>query len=152
MRVQKTVQIACTPSQLWPFLTEPALIKRWIEDLVDDTPDDPARTTGVGVTSTMRLREGGKIQSYRCVMTAWEHERRLALQLTGGSFAPGMAMDVEYRIAPDAGGTRLDYDVQVPMKGVFRLMAPLIWLVSRGNARKTLGKLAEIAAAPPPKT
>jgi carbon monoxide dehydrogenase subunit G len=145
MRAQKTVRIACTPAQLWPYLTEPELIKRWVEDLVDDTPEDPARTTGVGVVSTMRLREGGKTRSYRSVMTAWEPPRRLALRLTGGSFAEGMAMDVEYRIAPDGAGCILEQDVAVPLKGWFVLMAPLVWIGSRANARKTLGKLAEIA-------
>jgi carbon monoxide dehydrogenase subunit G len=147
MRVQKTIQIACTPDQLWPYLTEPALIQRWVEDLVDDTPDDPAKTTGVGVASTMRLREGGKVRSYRSVMTAWDAPRHLALRLTGGSFAEGMAMDIDYRVTPEGAGCRLDQVVVMPLKGVFVLMAPLIWLGSRANARKTLGKLAEIAAA-----
>jgi carbon monoxide dehydrogenase subunit G len=147
MRVQKTIQIACTPDQLWPYLTEPALIPRWIEDLVDDTPDDPAKTTGVGVASTMRMREGGKISAYRSVMTAWDAPRHLALRLTGGSFAEGMAMDIDYRVTPEGAGCRLDQVVVIPLKGVFVLMAPLIWLGSRANARKTLGKLAEIAAA-----
>ena len=146
MHVRKTLDIACSPARLWPYLTEPELIKRWLADLVDDTPEDPAKTSGVGVVSTMRLREGSKIQSYRCVTTAWEHERRVAIRLTGGSFADGMAMDVDYRITPAGEGSRLDYEVHVPLKGVFILLAPVMWIASRGNARKTLGKLAEIAA------
>jgi hypothetical protein len=122
------------------------VFKRWIEDLVDETPDDPAKTTGAGATSTMRLREGGKIRAYRCVMTAWDAPRHLALRLTGGSFSEGMGMDIDYRVTPEGGGCRLDQVVVMPLKGLFVLMAPLIWLGSRVNARKTLGKLSEIAA------
>ncbi len=146
MRLQKTVQIACAPARLFTCLTDPAVIKRWLEDLVDDTPEDPTKTSGVGVVSTMRIREGGKIQSYRCVMTAWDPERRVALRLTGGSFGEGMAMDVDYRITPEAPGCRLDYEVDVPLKGWFVLMAPVIWLASRVGSRKQLGKLAEVAS------
>ena len=147
MRMEKkAVHIACTPARLWTCLTDPATLKQWIEDLVDDTPEDPAKTSGVGVVSTMRLREGGKIQSYRCVVTAWEPERRVALQMTGGSFGPGMAMDIDYRITPEAQGCRLDYAVEVPLKGMFILIAPMIWLFSRINAHKALGKLAKVAS------
>lgn len=145
MRFATTMTVPCTPAKLWGLLTEPALIKTWLEDLVDDTPDDPSRTSGVGVHSTMRLREGRKIQTYRSVTTAWEPQRRVAIQLTGGSFAQGMAMDVDYRITPEGAGSRLDYEVTVPLKGFFILIAPLIWIGSRANAGKALSKLAEVA-------
>lgn len=135
----------CTPEKLWPLLTEPERIKTWLEDLVDDVPDDPSRTGGVGVRSTMRLREGKKVQTYRCVTTAWEPRRRVAIQLTGGSFAEGMAMDVDYRIAPEGTGSRLDYAVNVPLKGFFVVIAPLIWIGARANGAKALRKLAEVA-------
>jgi carbon monoxide dehydrogenase subunit G len=146
MRLEKTIPIACTPARLWTCLTDPETIKRWLDDLVDETPEDPAKTTGVGAVSTMRIREGGKIQSYRSVITAWEPDRRVALQMTGGSFGQGMAMDIDYRITPEAQGCRLDYAVEIPLKGMFILMAPMLWLFSRMNAHKALGKLAKVAS------
>lgn len=146
MRFATTMTVPCTPAKLWTLLTDPVLIKTWLEDLVDDTPDDPSRTSGVGVRSTMRIREGRKVQTYQSVTTAWVPERHVAIRLTGGSFANGMAMDVDYRIAPEGTGSRLDYVVDVPLKGIFVLMAPLIWIGSRSNASKALAKLAEVAA------
>ena len=146
MRFETRMTLPCTPEKLWPLLTDPQGIKTWLEDLVDDVPDDPSHTSGVGVRSTMHLREGKKVQTYHSVTTAWEPQRRVAIQLTGGSFARGMAMDVDYRITPEGAGSRLDYVVEVPLKGFFVLMAPLIWIGSRSNANKALTKLAEVAA------
>ncbi len=113
----------------------------------DETPEDPAKTEGVGAVSTMRLREGGKLVSYRCVVTAWEPRRRLAVRLSGGSFAPGMEMDVVYELSNDEmARTTLDYDVQVPLVGLFyKLLAPLIWLMAASNAKKDLAKLCALA-------
>ena len=145
MHIHKQVTIACPPAKLWRCLTEPAIQKQWLVDVIDDIPDDPAKR-GAGAFSTMRIREGGKVQVYRSLVTAWEPERKLAIQLTGGSFAAGMAMDVTYAIASDDAGSVLDYDVIVPLQGfAFKLMAPLIWVVSQSNARKALDKLAEVS-------
>lgn len=151
MRTHRQVSIACPPAALWRCLTEFELQKRWLTDLVDETPEDPAKTSGVGAASRMRIREGSKVNTYRSVVTAWEPNRRLAVRLTEGSFAPGMAMDVTYTITAAPGGCLLDFDVEVPLKGIlFKLMAPLIWIMSAANARRDLGKLATLAPTATP--
>ncbi|HEV7765550.1 MAG TPA: SRPBCC family protein [Thermoanaerobaculia bacterium] len=142
MHVHRQLEIQGTRAQLWRCLTDPEVLKRWVSSLVDDTPEDPERTSGVGVVSTMRLREGNKVVAYRSVVTEWEHERRLAIRISGGMFAEGMEMDVAYEISSRAGGGMLlDYDVRVPLKGFFLLMSPLIWLMSKKNANTDLTKL-----------
>ncbi len=147
MHVQRRHLIRATPRALWRCLTELDLQKKWISQLVDETPDGGPHT-GVGARSTMRMKEGNKTVSYACVVTAWEPERRLAIRLTEGSFAPGMAMDVVYGLSAADGGTWLDYDVRVPMVGLkFKLLMPLIWLVSLGNVKKDMAKLAALAPA-----
>jgi len=146
MRLHKQVRIACTPATLWRHLTESELLKQWIPDLVDDTADEGVQP-GLGATSTMRLREGSKVQSYRSVVTAWEPERKVAVRLTGGSFAAGSAMDVSYEFVPEANGCVLDYDVDIPLATLpFKLLAPLIWIVSTGNANKALTNLARLCS------
>ena len=139
------MRIDATPAVLWRCLTEPDLLKEWVPGYVDETPEDPARTRGVGVASTMRLREGSRISTYRCVVMRWEPERAVAIRLTGGAFAKDMHMDVDYEITPLERGCRVDYRVQCAMKGLYILLAPVIWLVSRGNATKALTTLARVA-------
>jgi hypothetical protein len=145
MHTHRRLLLDCPPNSVWRCLTEFELQKQWITQLVDETPDDPARV-GAGAGSTIRMREGGKIVTYRSVVTAWEPERRLAIRLSGGSFAPGMEMDIVYALSQGEGGTILDYDAQVPLKGImFKLMAPIIWLVAASTAKKDLAKLRALA-------
>ena len=55
-------------------------------------------------------------------------------------------MDVTYLITERTGVCELDYEVACEMKGIFyKLMAPLIWAVARGNAKKSLDNLAAVA-------
>jgi carbon monoxide dehydrogenase subunit G len=86
------------------------------------------------------------VVTYRSKVTAWEPERHLSIQLTGGTFAEDMAMDVRYDLVPEAEGTTLDYDVVVPMKGfAFKVLTPLLWLVASTNSIKDLARLSVVA-------
>lgn len=145
MEARHSQVIAATPAVLWRCLTEPALLKDWVPGYVDETPEDPARTGGVGVVSTMRLREGSRIKSYRCVVTRWEPERGVGIRISGGAFAKDMHMDVDYAIERMDGACRVDFREQCAMKGLYLILAPLIWLVSRANAAKALATLAQVA-------
>lgn len=145
MRVHRQLKIDAPPAAVWRCLVEPELQKRWITQLVDETPDD-ASAVGVGATSSMRLREGDQVVTYRSKVTAWEPERHLSIQLTGGTFAEDMAMDVRYDLVPEAAGTTLDYDVVVPMKGfASKVLTPLLWLVASTNSIKDLARLSVVA-------
>jgi uncharacterized protein YndB with AHSA1/START domain len=146
MHIHRRTEIACSPATLWLCLTDMELLKRWITQLVDETLDDPSRS-GLGALSTVRIREGNKVVAYRCVVTAWEPARRLAIRLSGGLFAEGMEMDVTYDLShADGATTILDYDVSVPLKGMlFRVMGPIIWLASAGSANRDMAKLQVLA-------
>ena len=109
MEIRHSADIACTPARLWPWLTEPERLKAWVPGFVEEIPDDPARTSGVGAGSTMKLREGSKVLDYRCVVTRWEPERAVDIRLSGGALAKDMHMDLAYDVTPTARGCRLDY-------------------------------------------
>jgi carbon monoxide dehydrogenase subunit G len=151
MNMHRRIEIACAPAQLWRCFTDVAILKQWISQLVDETPDDPAQH-GQGALSTLYMREGKKIVAYRSMVTAWQPERRLAIRLSGGSFGQGVEMDVLYELSREAGArTILNYDVNVPLKGVlFRLMAPILWLASASNAKRDLAKLVTLAESMKP--
>jgi carbon monoxide dehydrogenase subunit G len=146
MHIHRRIEVDCRPEQLWRCLTDVALLKQWVSNLVDETPDDPKRNR-LGALSTIQMREGTKVVAYRSVVTAWEPERRLAIRLSGGSFAKGMAMDVQYVLSrPNGIRTLLDYDATVSLKGLFfTLLGPIIFLASATNARKDLANLKTLA-------
>jgi hypothetical protein len=146
MRIHRRIQIEASAAVVWRCLTEPQLLEQWVSQWVDETPDD-SPGTGLGASSTLRLREGGKIVTYRSVVTAWEPERKLAIRLSGGSFPPGMEMDIIYELHwGDRNITFLDYDATIPLKGIaYKLLAPIIWLACVSNARTDLAKLKVLA-------
>jgi carbon monoxide dehydrogenase subunit G len=146
MHIHRRIEVDCRPEQLWRCLTDAALLKQWVSNLVEETPDDPKRN-GLGALSTIQMREGTKVVAYRSVVTAWDPERRLAIRLSGGSFAKGMAMDVLYALSqPTEVRTVLDYDVTVRLKGLFfTLLGPIIFLASASSTRKDLAKLKALA-------
>ena len=148
MHVHRRVEIACTAQALWRCLADPGIVKQWVPGVVEIVPEPgPGPGEGLDAASTMRIREGGKIASYRSVVTRWEPDRAIGIRMSGGSFAPGMHMDVTYEIAERTGACVLDYDVTCELKGVlYKLMAPLIWAVSRASAKKSLDNLSAIAS------
>ena len=144
MEIRRAIEIDCTPAALWPCLTKPEILKEWVPGFVDEVPEDPAVTSGVGAASIMRLREGSRVSTYRSVVTRWEPERAVEIRLTGGSFRSDMHMDVGYDVTPTARGCRLDYRAACAMKGLFLLVAPVFWLAGRANATKALARLATV--------
>jgi carbon monoxide dehydrogenase subunit G len=153
MHLHRNVDVDCHPEILWRCLTDVEILKHWISQFVDETLDDP-RHTGLGASSTIRMREGKRVVAYRSLVTTWEPERRLGIRLSGGSFAQGMDMDVLY-VLSSGGSDRaiLDYDVSVPLKGfLFKLMGPIIKLAAARNAKKDLSRLALLAPSVKPQS
>jgi uncharacterized protein YndB with AHSA1/START domain len=146
MHLHRRVRIECAPEPLWRCLTEPELLQRWVSQMVDETPDDPNRASGVGATSTLRLNEGGKIVSYKCVVTEWEPKRRLAVRLSGGSFPQDMHVDVVYQLSQEEmNATLLDYDVEMPIGGWLKLLTPLIRVLAGFTVKRDLSRLETLA-------
>ena len=146
MRIAKTVEIACAPEQLWPFLDEPEKQKRWMKGLLANEQTGPR---GVGSTFRMTIQEGRKAAEYQGEVTAYDPPRHLAVRFGGGAFPKGMCMHVDYRLVPQVGRTRLDYVAEAGgarLPWVFRLLMPLLQLFSRlqlNSFLRTLKRLAE---------
>ncbi len=144
MRVRKSISIAATPETCWQVLTTREHQKRWLPEVVDHIPDDPTKKDGVGATSTLKIQEGKRVVDYRETILGWEPGRVLAIRLSGGSLGK-MTMDVTYRFVPEANGTRLDYEADMEMKGLFILLAPLFKMISGSKVGGTLARFAEAA-------
>lgn len=147
MHVHRRIQVECAEAALWRCLIEPRLLKEWITDFFDERPDDPAKT-GLGAASTLRMKEGGKIVTYRVLVTEWQPPSRLTVQVSGGSLGPNNKADVTYELSPGdfSGQTTLDYDLEIPLRGfIFWLMSPLIRFFANRSAKRDLARLAQFA-------
>jgi uncharacterized protein YndB with AHSA1/START domain len=149
MTFERTIDLAASPARVWACLTEPEQIKRWITELVSDEPVTPP-PIGVGTRTRMKLRERSQIVEYDTEILAWSPLRELVLEMRGGHLG-AEPMRVSYRLS-DLGNdtTRLVYENTWRPRGVLlHLLLPLIIVVGRRNARRSLGQLAALVGAPP---
>lgn len=55
----------------------------------------------------------------------------------------GLSGGHTFRLSPEAGGTRVDHELEMTPRGAWRLMAPVIPLIGRRNLERTAAALKE---------
>lgn len=144
MRIEDSIEIACTPLDLWPWLVEPERIPLWMEGVVRHTPTSEP-PLGAGSTFTTRIHEGGKSVDYEAVITDYLPPEHLGVRMTSPAH-PGMAMQIDYRLRPgEPEGTRLEYSAEAELRGLFRLMAPAFATVARVRVQRYFARLRALA-------
>lgn len=149
MRIERTLEIACMPEQLWPWIEEPEKQKQWMEGLLSNeaTSDGPTRP---GSTFRLRLKEGGKIADYDGRITAYDPPHHMAVALSGGSMK-SIEMHADYRLeALGDGRTRLHYTstADTERAGVLmRALMPLFGFFAKAQLNRFLRTLQRLAEA-----
>ena len=146
MRIDYSMELSCTPDQVWPYLEDPELQKQWMKGLLENqsTSEGPTR---VGSTFRMRIKEGSRTADYEGQVTAYEKQRHLGIRMWGGGLPKDTAIVVDYRLADLNGRTRLDYvcQLQGPPPGLFmRLMMPLGAMFARMQLKSFMRKLKSL--------
>ncbi len=145
MNISRTIELPASPAHVWTLLTEPEQIQRWIKELVSDEPITPP-PVGVGTRTRMTIREGKRLVQYETELLAFAPHRELVVEMRGGSLGRE-PMRVSYHLTDLGGSTRLVYRTTWRPRGfLLHLLYPLIVLIGRGNMRRSLGRLAAIAA------
>ncbi|MEM9455918.1 MAG: SRPBCC family protein [Myxococcota bacterium] len=120
--------------EVWAFVTDFAGAPRWMR-AVDRMWVDGAGPVGEGTSLVFESRGAER----RCVVSAWEPTRRLALRSTQG----GVTATYVYGFEAEGSGTRVELEAIYEFRGAIRLVAPLIgWLVRRTDG----GQLRALAA------
>jgi uncharacterized protein YndB with AHSA1/START domain len=122
--IQFTVQteIACPPTEVFAYVTDPATLSTWQTNTVSATPEDN-RPLGLGT----RLREvhrapGGRELASLVEVSEYEPDRVFALRMIEG------ALPIHARITfePTELGTRVHVHVHGELTGAMRLAQPLL--------------------------
>lgn len=131
------VRIGAAPETVFPWLTEPALLKRWIGGFVESIPQGDARLR-VGARSTELIEENGRTTEMSSEILVLQHARKLEVALS----SPQLSGINDLTLEPlgDAG-TRVRQRLTVRYRGVTRLFGPLLAHTVREKLRSDLERL-----------
>jgi uncharacterized protein YndB with AHSA1/START domain len=146
-RNEYTVIIDRPPAEVFPWLTEPYRLTRWIGGLESSTP-----ISGDSVVRGARSREivlaGKKRYAFITEITDVRKDSMLAVQIT--SEPKGYTVNALYELSPAGTGTQLRYVGQADYAGVFaRVMEPLVTPQSQRKIKTDMLHLKELIEAQP---
>jgi uncharacterized protein YndB with AHSA1/START domain len=144
-RNEHTVEIARPPAAVFPYLTEPELLKRWVGGLTAfEAVDGESAYVGAKSHQVMVIR--GKEWKLDGELTALEPDRFVQARMDG----KGLTVTTSYALEPIETGTRLTATVE---SDVSLLVARLFGgFVNREAQRKLRADLAQLEALVESKT
>ena len=143
-RNEHTIEITRPPATVFPYLTEPEQLKRWVGGLTTFDPVD-GESAHVGARSRQVMVIGGKEWKLDGELTALEPDRLVQARMVG----KGFAATTSYRLEPLESGTRLTATVESEFSLlVGRLLGAL---VSREAQKKLRADLARSKSSSRPR-
>ncbi len=138
-RNEHTVEIARPPAAVFPYLTEPELLKRWVGGLTTFEAVD-GESAAVGAQSRQVMVIRGREWKLDGELTALEPDRFVQARMDG----KGLTVTTSYALEPIETGTRLTATVESD----FSLLVARLFggLVSRETQRKLRTDLARLQA------
>jgi uncharacterized protein YndB with AHSA1/START domain len=119
VKIQKSIEMAASPQEVWPLLVQPEAILKWFT-LLESFAYTSEPPHGRGATFHYEERSAGRLMKCDYQVTNWVENQRFAFTLVSG---PMPKDDQVWRIEPLPAGSRitLEEDVELP-GGVFGRM------------------------------
>ena len=138
--VRESIVIAVPPERVWETVMDPTQLERWVttHDSVAGAQPGPVSE---GDTFTQKLRLAGK--SFKVDWTVVEANEPRVARWQGDGPA-GSTANVVYRLEPENGGTRFDYENEFALPGgaLGKVAGGLLSAApGKREARKTLDRL-----------
>ena len=111
--VRETIVIAAPPERVWETVMDPTLLERWVTTH-DSVEGAKPGQVGEGDSFRQRLRLAGK--AFDVEWTVIEADAPRLARWTGDGPA-GSTATVVYRLEPEDGGTRFDYENEFALPG-----------------------------------
>lgn len=132
------------PDAIWPYVSDPCNQDEWVDGMRDSTIEGGG-TPGVGTIVRGTYTGGGRPGPVAMRITAFEPERRLAIDAFEGPFA----FQAELTLAREGGGTRVRNAMTAESDHwatalMFTVLRPLMKAVFARQLRKELGQLKAI--------
>ena len=143
VRNEHTVEIERPPGEVFPYLTEPERLLRWVGGLREFVPENGGEAR-VGSRSRQRMRIAGRDWNFEGEVLEMQPEERMVVRIRGG----GLEMTTTYLLQPTARGTRLAVAVRSEFTRVFaRLLGGFVRREGQRKLETDLGRLADVVEA-----
>lgn len=146
-RNEYTIIIDRPPATVFPWITEPYRLTRWIGGLESSVPmagDSAVR----GAKSRETVLVNGKRYTFMTEIVDIKPDTSMVVQIT--SEPPGFTVSAMYELSPVQTGTRLHYVGSADYASVFaRMMEPIVTPQSQRKIEADMRKLKELVEAQP---
>lgn len=122
VRVAREIVVAAPPEEVFAALVEPARRAKWLATMIEEPLPEGARIE-VGTRIKGRRRHSTTGSRYEFTITALEPGRRLAMRVVRNGEPAGTAT---FELSPAAGGTLVRDAAEVELRGLQKVMAPLV--------------------------
>ena len=141
-----TATVPAAPPEVFRYLTEPALLPRWIDGLRESRPQGDG-VMRVGATSIEVVEARGKAVEMVSEVIAWEVDRSLSVRVT----YPGAGdADMTYELTPGTNGTEVRLTFTPHYRGLAQLMVRLMRASTQKRLQANLDRLVQVVRASTP--
>jgi len=131
LKTSKSIIIDAPANIVFPWLEDNDRLKQWIPNLIEDEAIIET-TEKVGSTFRQVFLEGGKEMEMTGEITEYTEDKRMRVYMTGAMFN----LDADYTLKSlSSSRTELTQDTEIKMKGFFKIMAPIMVLMSRLSSK-----------------
>jgi uncharacterized protein YndB with AHSA1/START domain len=135
-----TATVPAEPHEVFRYLTDPALLPRWIDGLQESRPMGDGLMR-VGAKSIEVVEAHGKPIEILSEVTALDPDRALSVRIT----YPGAGdTDMAYELTPAANRTNVRLTVTPRYRGVARLVGWLMQSSTRKRLQANLDRLVHV--------
>jgi uncharacterized protein YndB with AHSA1/START domain len=142
-----TAAVPAEPAEVFRYLTEPALLPRWIEGLRESRPQGDG-VMRVGARSIEVVEARGKPVEMVSEVTAWEMDRSLSVRMTYPGDVGGA--DLTYALTPTGHGTDVRLGFTPRYRGVARLVVRFMKASTLRRLQGDLDRLVDVVRASTP--
>ena len=135
-RIESRVEIGAPPATVFPWLVDPDRLGRWISGFVGSEPIG-AGGVRVGARSRDTIEAEGRRMELETEIVEVRPGRRLAVRITSSDHDQLDSYDLDAR----EGSTELTYRSDMHLRGIARLLTPLITPRIRARAENDLATL-----------
>jgi uncharacterized protein YndB with AHSA1/START domain len=140
---EHVVEIERPPEAVFPYLTEPDRLLRWVGGLRAFVPED-GEEAQVGSRSRQRMHIAGHDWNFEGEVLELEPEERIVVCVRGR----GLRMTNTYVLQPTENGTRLAVDARTELSRVFgRRLGGFVRHEGQRKLETDLGRLAKLVEA-----